>query len=36
MPDGVDEADQLPLISGEGAVSRRDEAAEIGDGVFVL
>ena len=36
MPDGVNEADQFPLVSGERPVPRRGGAAEVGDGVFVL
>ena len=36
VPGGVDEADQFPLVSGEGPMSRYDEAAEVGDGVLVL
>jgi hypothetical protein len=36
VPDGMDEADELPLIGGEGAVPGRDRPAEEGDWVAVL
>jgi len=36
VADGVNEADELPLIGGEGAMARRDGTTEEGDGVPVL
>ena len=36
VPDGVDEADEFPLISGEGAMPRRDRPAEEGKRMAVL
>jgi hypothetical protein len=36
VANGVDEADKLPFIGGEGAVMRHDEPAEIGHWMFLL
>ena len=36
MADCVDETDELPFVGGEGAVTGSHQAAEVGDGVFVL
>ena len=36
MADGVDEANELPFIGGEGAVARSSRPAEVRDGMLVL